>query len=101
MASIEREREAIKKALSFYTDLDSLNKFCEKISRRLDNVSFEEKQKIIHLLNIEGRVKDSIITLTGCITSDNDCCQRTTEFASLHSQRQKSIVMKWPLKRSL
>ncbi len=67
-ASLEREREAVQKKLSYTdTDIESFAQFCQAISERLDDVSFEEKRQIFHLLNIEGRVKDRAIILTGCI----------------------------------
>lgn len=67
-ASLEREREAMQKMLSYAkTEIESLAQFCQSISQRLDDVSLEEKRQILYLLNIEGRVKDGIITLTGCI----------------------------------
>ena len=37
------------------------------VSQRLDTLTFEDKRQVIHLLNIEGRVKDGNIMLTGCI----------------------------------
>ena len=67
-ASLEREREAVQKMLSYTnTDIESFAQFCQAISQRLDDVSFEEKRQILHLLNIEGRVNDGAIILTGCI----------------------------------
>jgi hypothetical protein len=80
--SLEREREAVQKKLSYTnTDIESFAQFCQAISERLDDVSFEEKRQILHLLNIEGRVKDGAIILTGCIpqveampSTVGECC---------------------------
>lgn len=83
-ASLEREKDAIQKSLSYAdTDLASLSKFCETISRRLDDVSFAEKRQILHLLNVEGSVKGGTISLTGCVSDAGDCAYPASEFASL------------------
>jgi len=72
-ASLEREKEALQRILERNnTDMSSITQFCELISQGLDAVTFEEKRQILRLLNIEGRVKDSVITLTGCIPESCD-----------------------------
>ena len=51
----------------------SVSEFCQIISQGLDAVTFEEKRQILRLLNMEGRVKDRVITLTGCIPNAENC----------------------------
>ena len=73
-ASLEREKEAIQRMLERNnTDMLSANEFCQLISQGLDAVTFEEKRQILRQLNIEGRVKDDVITLTGCIPNAQSC----------------------------
>ncbi len=73
-ASLEREKEALKRQLERNdTDVLSVSEFCRFISQGLDVVTFEEKRQILRLLNIEGRVKDGVITLTGCIPDAESC----------------------------
>lgn len=73
-ASLVREREALQRVLERNsTDIPSVNEFCQLISKGLDSVTFEEKRQILRLLNIEGRVKDGVITLTGCIPNAESC----------------------------
>jgi chromosome segregation ATPase len=73
-ASLEREKEALKRQLERNdTDVLSVSEFCRFISQGLDMVTFEEKRQILRLLNIEGRVKDGVITLTGCISDAESC----------------------------
>ncbi len=65
-ASLEREKEAFQRMLERNnTDMVSVSEFCRLISQGLDVVTFEEKRQILRLLNIEGRVKEGVITLTG------------------------------------
>jgi len=79
-ASLEHEREAIQKMLTYtHTDIESFAQFCQVISQRLDDVSFDEKRQILHLLNIEGRVKDRTIMLTGCIPYTESCDYSTVQ----------------------
>ena len=73
-ASLEREGDALHKILErSKVDMVSISEFCQLISRGLDVVTFEEKRQILRLLNIEGTVKDRVITLTGCITDTQSC----------------------------
>jgi site-specific DNA recombinase len=69
-SSLEREREALQRLSSrgkdSNSDTASFTGFCHSISERLDNLTLEEKRKVLHLLNIEGRVKGRAIMLTGC-----------------------------------
>jgi len=72
-ASLEREKEALRRMLErTNTDMLSVSEFCRLISQGLDVVTFEEKRQILRLLNIEGRVKEGVITLTGCIPESCD-----------------------------
>jgi len=73
-ASLEREVEALQKMLERNKiDTVSVSEFCQLVSRGLDTVTFDEKRQILRLLNIEGRVKDRVITLTGCIPDAENC----------------------------
>ena len=73
-ASLEREKEALRRMLErTNTDMLSVSEFCRLISQGLDVVTFEEKRQILRLLNIEGRVKEGVITLTGCIPDAQSC----------------------------
>lgn len=70
MAGLQRERDALKQILDRRNgspDIASFTQFCQLISQRLDTLTFEEKRQVLRLLNIEGRVKDGNIMLTGCI----------------------------------
>ena len=55
------------------TDMPSVSEFCQLISQGLDAITFEEKRQILRLLNIEGRVREGIITLNGCIPNAESC----------------------------
>ena len=50
-------------------DSQDILEFCSKVSYRLDDLTFEEKQKILHLLNISGRIDSKRIYLSGCVPS--------------------------------
>jgi len=73
-ASLERERQALQKIIErSKVDMVSVSEFCHLVSQGLDAVTLEEKRQILRLLNIEGRVKDGVITLTGCIPDGHSC----------------------------
>lgn len=79
-ASLEREKEALQQILARQnTDMASVNDFCQLVSQGLDAVTFDEKRQILHLLNIEGRVRDGVITLTGCIPDAESCDYRASQ----------------------
>jgi len=50
--------------LIHYTAQDSIPRVFQE---RLDELTFEEKQRILRLLNIQGRVGDGKIYLSGCV----------------------------------
>jgi hypothetical protein len=69
--SLEQERKALEAIL--YTAqnaearLKAFEEFCSTVSNRLDDLTFEEQQKILRLLNIQGRVSKDQIYLCGCL----------------------------------
>jgi chromosome segregation ATPase len=80
MASLEREREALGRMLKQNNaDMPTVSEFCQLVSQGLDAVTHDEKRSILRLLNIEGRVKDGVITLTGCIPSSGSCDYSTSQ----------------------
>jgi len=50
-------------------NIKTFNEFCSTVSHRLDELTFEEKQRILRLLNIRGRIDSKRIYLSGCIPS--------------------------------
>ncbi len=48
-------------------NIETFGEFCSTVSDRLDELTFEEKQRILRLLNIQGRVGDGKIYLSGCV----------------------------------
>ncbi|MEE9490779.1 MAG: hypothetical protein V3V80_00565, partial [Dehalococcoidia bacterium] len=48
-------------------NIETFREFCSTVSDRLDELTFEEKQRILRLLNIQGRVGDGKIYLSGCV----------------------------------
>ena len=68
---LEQERRALENTIHQPEDIEasivSFNEFCSSVSNRLDSLSFEEKQKILRLLNIQGTVNKGQIYLSGCV----------------------------------
>lgn len=82
-ANLDREKKALEKMLGRNNaDMVSITQFCQLISQGLDAVTFEEKRQILRLLNVEGRVKDGVITLTGCIPSAESCAYSASHLAA-------------------
>ena len=70
---LEQERMALEVVLhqpeQTEATLETFKEFCSKVSYRLDDLTFEEKQKILRLLNISGRIDSKRVYLSGCIPS--------------------------------
>jgi len=82
-ASLEREKTALERKLGRNNaQIVPVSEFCQLISQALDSVTFDEKRQILYLLNIEGRVKDATITLTGCIPYAQNCGYRAPQFSA-------------------
>ena len=68
---LEQEREALQSVLSEAANADkriqTFHEFCSTISGRLYDLSFHEKRSILHLLNIDGRVSEGHLYLSGRI----------------------------------
>lgn len=48
-------------------NIETFNDFCSTVSDRLDEITFEEKQRILRLLNIQGRIDKKRVYLSGCV----------------------------------
>lgn len=72
-SGLEQEKRALEVVLHQpeQTDatLETFKEFCSKVSYRLDDLTFEEKQKMLRLLNISGRIDNKRVYLSGCIPS--------------------------------
>ena len=70
-AGLEQAKRALEAILRQPKDIDanieSFTRSCSSVSLRLDDLTFKEKQKILRLLNIRGRVGDGKIYLSGCV----------------------------------
>ncbi len=70
---MEQEKKALEVVLhqpeQTEATLETFKEFCSKVSYRLDDLTFEEKQKILRLLNIGGRINNKRVYLSGCIPS--------------------------------
>lgn len=71
--SLEQEKRGLEailyEAQNTEARLRAFNEFCSTVSHRLDDLTFDEKRKILRLLNIQGRVSKGQIYLSGCIPS--------------------------------
>jgi hypothetical protein len=97
MAGLQRERDALKQVLERRNgspDIALFTQFCQLISQRLDTLTLEEKRQVINLLNIEGRVKDRTIMLTGCIPEAEAVPSEGGQFCGYRLTHQAEIRQK-------
>ncbi len=57
----------LRQPANMEANIETFGEFCATVSDRLDELTFEEKQRILRLLNIQGRVGDGKIYLSGCV----------------------------------
>lgn len=70
-ADLERERDETRERLarSVITEAQfaEVESFCQRVAVGLGNCTFEDKRRILELLNVQGIVRDGEITLSGLI----------------------------------
>jgi dTDP-4-dehydrorhamnose reductase len=67
-SGLEQEKRALEVVLhqpeQSEATLETFKEFCSKVSFRLDALTFEGKQKIVHLLNILSRMDIELVPIT-------------------------------------
>ena len=68
---LEQERQALDTILCDAENIEprlrAFEEFCSTVSHRLNDLTFEEKQKLLRLLDIQGTVREGQLFLSGCI----------------------------------